>query len=142
MNNPYERKASIERNTKETQISVTVNLDGTGVVEADTGLPFLEHMLDQIARHGLIDIQVKAGTMASSPGPNPDAARDKCNPLVHEVTAMECLAFVKFDHFSSNSLTFGPCTNHPDSNGSRTELISASVRFVLAIGIFIFRKKM
>lgn len=60
MNNPYERKASIERNTKETQISVTVNLDGTGVVEADTGLPFLEHMLDQIARHGLIDIQVKA----------------------------------------------------------------------------------
>ena len=60
MNNPYERKASIERNTKETQITVTVNLDGTGVLEADTGLPFLEHMLDQIARHGLIDIQVKA----------------------------------------------------------------------------------
>tara|TARA_B100001059_G_scaffold78553_1_gene76336 strand:- start:49 stop:648 length:600 start_codon:yes stop_codon:yes gene_type:complete len=60
MNNPYERKASIERNTKETQITVTVNLDGTGVLEAETGLPFLEHMLDQIARHGLIDIQVKA----------------------------------------------------------------------------------
>ena len=60
MKNPYERKASIERNTKETQITVTVNLDGTGVLEADTGLPFLEHMLDQIARHGLIDIQVKA----------------------------------------------------------------------------------
>ncbi|MDA9902484.1 imidazoleglycerol-phosphate dehydratase HisB [Gammaproteobacteria bacterium] len=60
MSNPYERKASIERNTKETQITVTVNLDGTGVLEADTGLPFLEHMLDQIARHGLIDIQVKA----------------------------------------------------------------------------------
>jgi imidazoleglycerol-phosphate dehydratase len=60
MNNTYERKASIERNTKETQITVTVNLDGTGVLEADTGLPFLEHMLDQIARHGLIDIQVKA----------------------------------------------------------------------------------
>lgn len=60
MNNIYERKASIERNTKETQITVSVNLDGTGVLEADTGLPFLEHMLDQIARHGLIDIQVKA----------------------------------------------------------------------------------
>lgn len=54
------RQASVERNTKETQISVTVNLDGTGKLEADTGLPFLEHMLDQIARHGLIDIQVKA----------------------------------------------------------------------------------
>ena len=49
---------------------------------------------------------------------------------------MECLAFVKFDHFSSNSLTLGPCTSQPDSNGSRTELISASVRFVLEIGIF------
>ena len=54
------RKASIERNTKETQITVTVDLDGTGVLEADTGLPFLEHMLDPIARYGLIDIRVKA----------------------------------------------------------------------------------
>ena len=55
-----------------------------------------------------VDIQVKAGTIASSVGPKSKAARDKCRPLVHDVTAMECLAPVKFDHLSSNSLTFGP----------------------------------
>lgn len=55
-----ERKARVERNTLETQISVEVNLDGTGQVKMDTGLPFLEHMLDQIARHGLIDMDLKA----------------------------------------------------------------------------------
>jgi imidazoleglycerol-phosphate dehydratase len=54
------RSAQVERNTLETQISVELNLDGTGAAEFDTGVPFLEHMLDQIARHGLIDLKVKA----------------------------------------------------------------------------------
>lgn len=55
-----ERKATVERNTLETQITAAVNLDGTGVAKFDTGIPFLEHMLDQIARHGLIDLDIKA----------------------------------------------------------------------------------
>lgn len=54
------RSASIERNTSETQISVSVNLDGTGKASLNTGLPFLEHMLDQICRHGLIDLEIEA----------------------------------------------------------------------------------
>ncbi|MES9887615.1 MAG: imidazoleglycerol-phosphate dehydratase HisB [Candidatus Sedimenticola sp. 6PFRAG1] len=55
-----QRTAEIERNTLETQIKVGINLDGTGVSSLDTGMPFLEHMLDQVARHGLIDIDIKA----------------------------------------------------------------------------------
>lgn len=54
------RTAQVERNTLETQIQVAVNLDGTGDAKFDTGLPFLEHMLDQICRHGLIDIEAHA----------------------------------------------------------------------------------
>lgn len=54
------RKASVERNTLETQISVDLELDGTGKANFDTGVPFLEHMLDQIARHGLLDLTIKA----------------------------------------------------------------------------------
>ena len=54
------RTATVVRNTLETQISVTVNLDGTGSAQLNTGVPFLDHMLDQIARHGLIDLEITA----------------------------------------------------------------------------------
>ena len=54
------RSATVSRDTLETQITVSVCLDGTGKAEFDTGLPFLEHMLDQIARHGMIDLKVIA----------------------------------------------------------------------------------
>lgn len=54
------RTAKISRNTHETQIVVAINLDGTGQSELNTGVPFLDHMLDQIARHGLIDLNVTA----------------------------------------------------------------------------------
>ncbi|HKM37613.1 MAG TPA: imidazoleglycerol-phosphate dehydratase HisB [Thiopseudomonas sp.] len=54
-----ERKVSVERNTLETQIKVTINLDGTGEGRFAIGVPFLEHMLDQVARHGLIDLDVE-----------------------------------------------------------------------------------
>lgn len=53
------RTASVERVTQETQIRVEINLDGTGVARFETGIPFLDHMLDQVARHGLIDITVE-----------------------------------------------------------------------------------
>ena len=54
------RSASIERNTKETQISVRLDLDGAGQAVLDTGLPFFEHMLDQVARHGRLDLDLHA----------------------------------------------------------------------------------
>jgi len=53
------RTADITRNTNETRIAVSLNLDGTGKQSIDTGVPFLDHMIDQIARHGLIDLDVK-----------------------------------------------------------------------------------
>ncbi|MDP2784373.1 MAG: imidazoleglycerol-phosphate dehydratase HisB [Sulfurimicrobium sp.] len=54
------RTASITRNTLETQVSVTLNLDGNGQAKLASGVPFLDHMLDQIARHGLMDLDVSA----------------------------------------------------------------------------------
>ena len=54
------REVTVSRDTLETQITVSVCLDGTGKAEFDTGLPFLEHMLDQIARHGMVDLNIKA----------------------------------------------------------------------------------
>ena len=54
------RKAEIQRDTKETQVFVALDLDGTGKAELASGIPFLDHMLDQIARHGAIDLTVRA----------------------------------------------------------------------------------
>lgn len=54
------RSAEVKRNTNETQITVRVNLDGAGARKLDTGIPFLEHMLDQVARHAMIDLEVNA----------------------------------------------------------------------------------
>ncbi|MBT8126728.1 MAG: imidazoleglycerol-phosphate dehydratase HisB [Gammaproteobacteria bacterium] len=55
-----QRTAEVERKTSETQIQVSVNLDGNGHCKLETGVPFLEHMLDQVGRHGLIDIEIVA----------------------------------------------------------------------------------
>ncbi|MES2127782.1 MAG: imidazoleglycerol-phosphate dehydratase HisB [Pseudomonadota bacterium] len=54
------RTAEVKRNTNETQIRVSINLDGTGQQKLNTGVPFLDHMLDQIARHGLVDLDIEA----------------------------------------------------------------------------------
>jgi len=55
-----ERKATIKRDTLETQIEVKVNLDGTGKTTLNTGIAFFEHMLDQVARHGMLDLEISA----------------------------------------------------------------------------------
>jgi len=54
------RRASVARNTRETRITVAVNLDGSGQDAISTGVPFLDHMLEQVARHGMIDLEVQA----------------------------------------------------------------------------------
>lgn len=58
--NPGARRATVERQTKETEVTVSVDLDGTGLATIDTPVPFLSHMLEQIARHGAIDLRVRA----------------------------------------------------------------------------------
>ena len=55
-----QRIAQVERDTRETQIKIAINLDGTGKASFQTGVPFLDHMLDQVARHGLIDLDIDA----------------------------------------------------------------------------------
>lgn len=60
IDSPKPRIAEIERRTLETRVQVRLNLDGTGQSRFDTGVPFLEHMLDQVARHGLVDLEVEA----------------------------------------------------------------------------------
>lgn len=55
-----DRIATVTRDTLETQISVSINLDGTGQSSFESGIPFLDHMLDQITRHGLVDLEIKA----------------------------------------------------------------------------------
>ncbi len=55
-----DRTAQVTRATRETQVSINLNLDGTGRARFDTGVPFLEHMLDQVARHGVIDLEITA----------------------------------------------------------------------------------
>ncbi|MBU3542360.1 imidazoleglycerol-phosphate dehydratase HisB [Polynucleobacter sp. MWH-Loch1C5] len=54
------RQVNVKRNTSETQIEIDLNLDGTGRADLQSGVPFLDHMLDQIARHGMVDLTVKA----------------------------------------------------------------------------------
>ena len=61
------RKVVVNRDTSETQIAIELNLDGTGKTEFDTGLPFLEHMLDQIGRHGMIDLSTVSYTHLTLP---------------------------------------------------------------------------
>jgi len=55
-----QRQAEVSRDTLETRISVSVNLDGTGSSAFETGVPFLDHMLDQVARHGMLDLDIRA----------------------------------------------------------------------------------
>ncbi len=57
---PNIRTATIQRDTRETQISLTLNLDGTGISTVDTGIPFFDHMLTAFARHGMFDLEIKA----------------------------------------------------------------------------------
>ena len=60
MSTNISRSATVVRNTKETQITVAINIDGSGKTDLQTGVPFLDHMLDQLARHGMMDVTIHA----------------------------------------------------------------------------------
>ena len=60
MNKQSQRTARVERKTLETEVKVEINLDGSGKAQLDTGVPFFDHMLEQIARHGLVDLDIQA----------------------------------------------------------------------------------
>ena len=64
------RKAEVTRNTNETKISVKLDLDGTGQIRIATGVPFLDHMLEQVARHGAFDVEVTAKASAARAASN------------------------------------------------------------------------
>jgi imidazoleglycerol-phosphate dehydratase len=64
------RTANVNRNTRETQISVGINIDGSGKGKFDTDIPFFEHMLDQIARHGMFDLEITARGDLDIDGPS------------------------------------------------------------------------
>ena len=84
------RSAKIERNTTETQISVEINLDGTGVYDVETGVGFFDHMLEQLSRHSLIDMTVRAKGSTSPFIPRFLVAAmvglGLTEPIVHEAT--------------------------------------------------------
>ena len=78
------RQADITRNTLETQITVSINLDGEGRSHFATGVPFLEHMLDQICRHGLIDLDISAvGDLSAASGQG--ASADEAIRLMQDI---------------------------------------------------------
>ena len=89
------RQAHIERNTKETQIVLTLNLDGTGAAKVDTGIPFFNHMLEAWSKHALMDLAVDAkGDLdvdLHHPRPRADLRRARCD-LPTWYRATECRA--------------------------------------------------
>ena len=86
------RVAEVQRNTKETQIRARVNLDGTGLAQLATGIGFFDHMLDQVARHGLIDLEIDAkGARFGRPERSDGVEARKPEVIAREMTNSEWL---------------------------------------------------